>query len=317
MPQPLNTDGILAWISAWIHQKLGTKQDSLTFDDAPTSGSNNPVKSGGVYTATNSLNSAVSGINAKIPSAASSSNQLADKAYLASQISGFITKSVNDLTNYYLKSETYTKEEVLALIAAINQFHYEVYPSTSAVTSPANNVLYLIGPTGQGSDKYEEYVYPDSTTGWVKIGDTSIDLSDYYTKTQADTLLAEKEAVANKVTSIDGDSTDTQYPSAKVVYDAFTSDNAEIQALAKLLVQQQYEIDGLKKMVEENLGDIRATTINTDNMPMVSGKPLIIVENGAPTEVPYFVGQIHVNRSTNPSTIKVCYQVTGSISDWK
>ena len=34
--------------------------------------------------------------------------------------SGFITKAVNDLTNYYLKSETYTKEEVQSLISAIN-----------------------------------------------------------------------------------------------------------------------------------------------------------------------------------------------------
>ena len=92
---------------------------------------------------------------------------------------GFITKAVNDLTNYYLKSQTYTQAEVNALIAAINQFHYEVYPSTSSVTDPQSNVLYLIGPTGSGSDKYEEYVYPNSTTGWTKIGDTSIDLSPY------------------------------------------------------------------------------------------------------------------------------------------
>lgn len=34
-------------------------------------------------------------------------------------LSGFITISVNNLANYYLKSETYTKQEVHALIAAI------------------------------------------------------------------------------------------------------------------------------------------------------------------------------------------------------
>ena len=90
---------------------------------------------------------------------------------------GFVTKAVNDLTNYYLKSETYTQAEVNALIAAINQFHYEIYPSLASITSPATNVLYLIGPTGSGSDKYEEYVYSNST--FVKIGDTSIDLSGY------------------------------------------------------------------------------------------------------------------------------------------
>lgn len=102
-------------------------------------------------------------------------------------LSGFITKSVDDLTNYYLKSETYTKDEVASLIGAIHQFHYEIYASTSEVTDPQGNVLYLIGPTGTGSDKYEEYVY-DSTqhTPWIKIGDTSIDLTNYYTKTAAD-----------------------------------------------------------------------------------------------------------------------------------
>ena len=89
---------------------------------------------------------------------------------------GFITKAVNDLTNYYLKSDTYRKAEVNALIAAINQFHYEIAASTSDVSDPQSNVLYLIGPAGSGSDRYEEYVY---TTTWVKIGDTSIDLSGY------------------------------------------------------------------------------------------------------------------------------------------
>lgn len=92
-------------------------------------------------------------------------------------LSGFITKTVNDLANYYLKSETYTKAEVEALIAAISQFHYEVYAALPATGE--GNVLYLIGPTGSGSDKYEEYVYANN--GWVKIGDTSIDLSGYVT----------------------------------------------------------------------------------------------------------------------------------------
>lgn len=103
-------------------------------------------------------------------------------------LSGFITKSVNDLTNYYLKSETYTKAEVAALIGAIQNFHYEFYASTSAVTNPQGNVLYLIGPTGTGSDKYEEYVY--SNNDWHKIGDTSIDLSGYVTTSALNTALA-------------------------------------------------------------------------------------------------------------------------------
>ena len=117
---------------------------------------------------------------------------------------GYITKTVNDLVNYYLKADVYTKTEVANLIAAIQQFHYEIYASISAVTSPAGNVLYLIGPTGTGSDKYEEYVY-DSTKQepWVKIGDTSIDLSGYYTKGQTDSAItsALNTALANYTTT--------------------------------------------------------------------------------------------------------------------
>lgn len=101
-------------------------------------------------------------------------------------LSGFITKSVNDLANYYLKSETYTKAEVTTLIGAIQQFHYEIYASLPQ--NGESNVLYLIGPTGSGSDRYEEYVYANNA--FTKIGDTSIDLSGYVTTSALNTALA-------------------------------------------------------------------------------------------------------------------------------
>lgn len=125
-------------------------------------------------------------------------------------LSGFITKSVNDLTNYYLKSETYTQAEVAALIGAIQQFHYEIYATLPQ--SGESNVLYLIGPTGSGADRYEEYVY--SNSAFTKIGDTSIDLSGYVTTSALNTALADyattqdlEDAVENTpyYTYIDGD----------------------------------------------------------------------------------------------------------------
>lgn len=45
------------------------------------------------------------------------------------------------------------------------------------------------------------------------------DLGDYYTKSETDTLLSGKESLSNKVTTLSISSTDTQYPSAKCVYD--------------------------------------------------------------------------------------------------
>lgn len=45
------TDSQTGLLTAADHATFAGKQDALTFDDAPTSGSANPVKSGGVYTA--------------------------------------------------------------------------------------------------------------------------------------------------------------------------------------------------------------------------------------------------------------------------
>ena len=41
--------------SGGVYSALSQKQDTLTFDDSPTQGSNNPVKSGGVYTSVKTL----------------------------------------------------------------------------------------------------------------------------------------------------------------------------------------------------------------------------------------------------------------------
>lgn len=101
--------------------------------------------------------------------------------------STFITNSVSNLTNYYLKSETYTKAEVASLIWSIQQFHYEIFANISDITTPAGNVLYLIWPKWSGSDLYEEYVY---TTQFIKIWETSIDLSNYVTISALNTALS-------------------------------------------------------------------------------------------------------------------------------
>lgn len=110
------------------------------------------------------------------------------KAQIDAMIANCVTTTTDDLINYYLKSETYTQTEVQNLIAAIDQFHYEIVPSTASVQDPQTNVLYLVGPVqGVSGDAYEEYVYTNST--WTKIGDTSIDLSGYVTTSALQTAL--------------------------------------------------------------------------------------------------------------------------------
>lgn len=223
-------------------------------------------------------------------------------------VSQFITRSVDDLVNYYLKSETYTKTEVQGLIAAINQFHYEIYPSTSSVTNPQGNVLYLIGPTGTGDDKYEEYVYANNT--WVKIGDTSIDLSGYVTTQALNAALANYTTTANLNTLLAGKQ------------DVLTFDNVPTNGsgnpvtsdgLHDVFEQIDVELDS----IQEEIVDI-AQPVSFSSIPMLCGQPIILFGNGTPQEaivpdnwiqfldggynwtgLPSALGQVYINTAVN------------------
>lgn len=96
--------------------------------------------------------------------------------------SWFITKAVNDLTNYYTKTQTYTKSEVDTLISNFGWFEVvSVLPTTNIKT----NVIYLLWPIGTWADRYEEWIYYSNT--WTKIWETSVDLTNYFNKTTDDT----------------------------------------------------------------------------------------------------------------------------------
>lgn len=107
--------------------------------------------------------------------------------------SGFIKNTVNNLTNYYLKTDTYTKTEVNGLISSIVTLNIEVV-SSLPTTDISQTTIYLVPKaTSQTNNVYDEYINTDGTTaGWEKIGDTEVDLSNYYTITQVDNLLANK-----------------------------------------------------------------------------------------------------------------------------
>lgn len=99
---------------------------------------------------------------------------------------GFITSTVDNLTYYYKKSETYTQAEVNALIGSIVTISFLVVqelPQTGEA-----NIIYLVPAEDPNPDNiYEEYIYVNSN--WEMIGTTKVDLSNYYTKTETDTLL--------------------------------------------------------------------------------------------------------------------------------
>lgn len=95
---------------------------------------------------------------------------------------GFITKSVNDLTNYYTKNNTYTKQEVTDLIAAKETITYE-FPENGQLPATGNShTLYFIPNGASNNNSYDEYAWIDSSSKFEKIGSSDIDLSGYWKK---------------------------------------------------------------------------------------------------------------------------------------
>ena len=101
--------------------------------------------------------------------------------------SGFVTSTVNNLANYYLKSETYTQAQVDALIGAISTISIEVV-QTLPTQDIKTNTIYLVPKQTAGTQNvYDEYIYVNNA--WELIGDTEIDLSNYVTTTDLATAL--------------------------------------------------------------------------------------------------------------------------------
>ena len=112
--------------------------------------------------------------------------------------SEFITKTVNNLTNYYAKTETYTKTEINNLIGGLGSLDLEIVQSLPTVGK--ENTFYLLAQDREAPDIYDEYLY---INGWEKIGNTKVDLTNYYTKSEVDNLIP---VVPTKVSELQNDS---------------------------------------------------------------------------------------------------------------
>lgn len=102
-----------------------------------------------------------------------------------------MTNAVNDLVNYYLKSETYTKTEVNGLISAISTLNIEAV-NTLPTTDISTTTIYLVPSADPGTQNAkDEYINLDGTTaGWELIGTTAIDLTGYVTTSDLNTALS-------------------------------------------------------------------------------------------------------------------------------
>ena len=120
-------------------------------------------------------------------------------------LTNFITNTVDNLVNYYKKTETYTKAEVDGIVEAIKNSRFEVV-FTLPTTDIKTNVIYLVPkPTTKTQNVKDEYINLDGTSaGWEKIGDTEIDLSGYVTTTALNTALADYTTTTDLTTLLAG-----------------------------------------------------------------------------------------------------------------
>lgn len=101
---------------------------------------------------------------------------------------GFITNVAKDLINYYLKSETYTREEVKQLVNTIPKF--SILPVSKLPTEDISvTTVYLLTSGDESNNLYTEYIYVNGQ--WEKLGTQKLDLSGYALKTDIPVKLSE------------------------------------------------------------------------------------------------------------------------------
>lgn len=175
----------------------------------------------------------------------------------------FITNSVNNLTNYYTKTNTYTKTEVNNLVSAITTMNVAVVSALPTTGMKATTIYLVPKATSQTNNAYDEYLYVNSK--WEKIGDTTIDLSNYAKKSELATVATSGSYndLSNKPTipTVTNDLTD----SLKSHYDtAYThSQSAHAPSNAQANVLEGVQVNGVNQTITNKKVNITVPTAVT------------------------------------------------------
>lgn len=114
-------------------------------------------------------------------------------------IANFITKSVNDLTYYYTKTDIDGKIATINNnISAIPKFSIEVVENLPTSNISPTTIYIKKTSTTETGNLYTEYIYVNNT--WEELGTQTLDLSGYTTTEALNTALAEYTKTANLAT---------------------------------------------------------------------------------------------------------------------
>lgn len=108
-------------------------------------------------------------------------------------------------------------EELIEEVEALPTLKREIVEELPTEDIDPDTIYMVPRSTTEPNNVYDEYMYINDA--WEKIGSTEVDLSNYYTKTQVDSSLADKVNKTSIVSSVSASSTNEQIPGAKLFYD--------------------------------------------------------------------------------------------------
>lgn len=197
------------------------------------------------------------------------------------------------LVNYYLKTETYSKSEVNAIVDGIKQFRYEVAATLPTPGADTVGIIYLVPATDpKEKNTKEEYItiLEGATYKWEHIGDTNIDLSgystteqmnaaiasalaSYYTKAQTDALVATiNAAIADRYTKTETNA---------LITGANTHAEEKVAELKEQLEDGTVVPDAARNLQSWKEEDVPVTNDFDETVRTAAGSDTIDTEKGA------------------------------------
>ena len=245
-PGTIGAPGKDAYLTAQENGYTGTKEEYAkvltdipkiinSIEEEPTEGSKNLITSGGVWQAIDNVHTT---INNQIKSSIVDNLEslAADKSLSANQ--GRILK------------------EMIANLANLQIEIVDQLPSIGET-----NIIYLVKKSGSAPDIHDEYVFVDGK--WEKIGNTEIDLSNYYTRAEVD---AKIPVIPNIETSISGAG------NVITLIEVDANNKHKVNATKGISVYTQQEVDD--KLTGFGAGDvIAAEAFTTADRVITSNGP--------------------------------------------
>lgn len=188
------------------------------------------------------------------------------------------------------------------------------------VENPSNKKVYLINdPLSPNPDQYREWIVTGTnpSTGWLCIGDTTMDLSDYYQKNET----SSRNEISTEFTNTSAWANDTFQPIGNYV----TSGNYITPGSAWVLVNDDNNIQwsgldvselGKTYVVKSTNGSVKVGSatvdnvvtydLSADNMPTISSEYMLSNYNSATNKYELsgakIVGENGVSAEYNPAT---------------